>query len=190
MTEPTQAPSLSGYLDIFPRWLASLGDDGAELGKLVADSAGSEAGGASDATRRLAIAGLNYIFKSLDLIPDGIDDLGYCDDAFVIRIAAALACEEEAPSHPESITRLAGEAHHVREFLGAEDYGRLVTYVRGLPKSAARGRTVADIMNDASVRASFLHEVSTWSASYRAPSFSRDIRTLMKVKAFLNAKLA
>ncbi len=37
-------------------------------------------------SRRYATAGLNYIFKSLDLIPDGIDDIGFCDDAFVIRV--------------------------------------------------------------------------------------------------------
>jgi hypothetical protein len=29
------------------------------------------------------------IFKSLDLIPDGIEDLGFIDDAFVFRVAAA-----------------------------------------------------------------------------------------------------
>ena len=63
------------YLEVFPAWLRSLGEDAAALGTIV-ESTGSEA------VRRNVTVGLNYIFKSLDLIPDGIDDLGYLDDAF------------------------------------------------------------------------------------------------------------
>ena len=45
-------------------------------------------------------------------------------------------------------------------------------------------------MTDASVRTSFVHEVSAWSKEYQVPSFTRDVKTLIKLKAFLNAKLA
>ena len=31
------------------------------------------------------------MFKSLDLIPDGLEGLGFLDDAFVLRVAAGLA---------------------------------------------------------------------------------------------------
>ncbi|HEY8073169.1 MAG TPA: DUF1232 domain-containing protein [Labilithrix sp.] len=173
--------SLDRYLDVFPAWLRSLGEDAAALGPMVVDG--------NDEVRRYVASGLNYIFKSLDLIPDGIDDLGFCDDAFVIRVAAALACEADGAAKAGVLGRLADDANQVREFLG-DDYARLETYVKGLRKGAARGRTVDDIMSDASARTSFVSEVAAWAKEYQVPSFTRDVKTLIKLKAFLSAKLA
>jgi hypothetical protein len=178
----TDTAALARYLDVFPEWLRTLGEDAGALGGVV----GSDA---PDEVRSFLAAGLNYIFKSLDLIPDGIDDLGFCDDAFVIRVAAALALEENAASKDGVLGKLADEAGEVKAFLG-DDYDRLVTYVRGLKKGAARGRTVEDIMTDTAVRGAFLSEVSAWAAEYQVPSFTRDVKTLIKLKAFLSAKLA
>jgi hypothetical protein len=170
------------FLDIFPNWLRSLGADAAELGKVV------DAGGSASA-RRYVAAGLNYIFKSLDLIPDGIDDIGFMDDAFVLRVAAALACAEDPSAKTGVVGRLAEEDATVREFLGP-DYERLERYVKQLPKGAARGRTVDDILRDASVCSTFLSEVNAWSKEYQVPAFTRDPKTLIKLRAFLGAKLA
>lgn len=180
----TDNTQLTRYLDVFPSWLRTLGEDAGALGEVVGKS-----GEGDEETRRLVASGLNYIFKSLDLIPDGIDDLGFCDDAFVIRVASALACEANPAAKEGVVGRLADDAKQVEEFLG-EDYGRLVTYVRGLKKGAARGRTVEDILTDESTRASFLTEVSAWAKDYQVPSFTRDVKTLIKLKAFLSAKLA
>jgi hypothetical protein len=178
--------SLAPYLDVFPDWLGTLGADAAELGRLLG---AGDADAPSGDVRRFVIAGLNYIFKSLDLIPDGIDDLGYCDDAFVLRVAASLACAEDVGARTGALGRLADEATRVEEFLG-EDYVKLADYVRALRKGAARGRTVEEIVGDSAVRSSFLHEVASWSAEYKAPAFTRDVKTLIKLKAFLSAKLA
>ena len=178
----TDPATLSRYLDMFPAWLRTLGEDAGALGKVV-DADGN------DDVRRYVASGLNYIFKSLDLIPDGIDDLGFCDDAFVIRVAASLAVEAEPSAAEGVVGRLAEEAKAVSDFLG-DDYARLVAYVQGLRKGAARGRTVEDIMTDASARSSFVHEVSAWATEYQVPSFTRDVKTLIKLKAFLSAKLA
>jgi hypothetical protein len=181
MTE-TSHESLTRYLDVFPAWLRSLGEDAGALGTMVT-------GTGHDEVQRYVTSGLNYIFKSLDLIPDGIDDLGFCDDAFVIRVAAALAVESEPAAKDGVLGRLADDARQVEEFLG-EDYPRLVAYVKGLRKGAARGRTVEDIMTDQAARTSFVHEVAAWSKEYQVPSFTRDVKTLIKLKAFLSAKLA
>jgi uncharacterized membrane protein YkvA (DUF1232 family) len=181
MTTP-ETPTLASYLDVFPEWLRTLGEDAGALGLVVSTPHGEEA------TRYVA-AGLNYIFKSLDLIPDGIDDLGFCDDAFVIRVAASLACEEDPAASEGVLARLAQEAKQVEGFL-EEDYPRLVAYVKGLRKGAARGRTVEDILTDPAVRSAFVHEVAAWASEYRVPSFTRDVKTLIKLKAFLSAKLA
>ncbi len=179
----TDNAQLTRYLDVFPSWLRTLGEDAGALGAVVGKPEEDEE------TRRLVASGLNYIFKSLDLIPDGIDDLGFCDDAFVIRVASALACEANPAVKDGVVGRLADDAKQVEEFLG-EDYARLVTYVRGLKKGAARGRTVEDILTDESMRASFLAEVTAWAKDYQVPSFTRDVKTLIKLKAFLSAKLA
>lgn len=175
---------LVSYLDVFPEWLQALGRDAAALGQVTAETP-------SDDVRRYCIAGLNYIFKSLDLIPDGIDDLGFCDDAFVVRVAAALACDADPAERERGgvLARLAEEAKQVEAFLGA-DYPRLVAYVEALRKGAARGRTVEDIMSESAIRETFLREVEVWAAEYTVPSFTRDVKTLIKLKAFLSAKLA
>ncbi len=182
MSEPTDLR----YLDLFAGYLKSLGDDAADLGKVV-DASDADA---KDASLIFVVASLNYIFKSLDLIPDGIDDLGFMDDAFVVRISAAFAVAGEDPAsiHP-TVARLAKEAADVRAFLEA-DAARLDAYVHGLRKGSARGRTIDVILDDADARRAFVREVAAWALSYEAPSFTRDVKTLIKLKSFLNAKLA
>jgi len=178
MSDPS---SDSRYLEMFPSWLRSLGEDVAGLGQVAE-------GGAPEEARRYVVAGLNYLFKSLDLIPDGIDDLGFLDDAFVLRVAAALAVAEQPAAKTDLLGRLSDDARAIGEFLGA-DYARLETYVKGLRKGAARGRTVDDILSDKATRDTFLGEVRSWSKGFQAPTFTRDAKTLVKLKSFLSAKL-
>ncbi|HEY3256983.1 MAG TPA: YkvA family protein [Polyangiaceae bacterium] len=172
-------------LDAFPDWLRSLADDARALASVL------EAEGASVAQRRSAAA-LNYLFKSLDLIPDGLEDLGFIDDAFVVRAAAAaikLEAEAELSADPTgTLARLSSEAELVQEFLGSE-YGRLTKYVAGLEQSSARGRSVATIMTDESARTDFVREVRQWAEGYVVPAFTRDQRNLVKLRSFLLAKL-
>jgi uncharacterized membrane protein YkvA (DUF1232 family) len=170
------------YLEVFPQWLRSLGDDAGAVGEAIASDMGAD-----DATRSL-IAGLNYIFKSLDLIPDGIDDLGFLDDAFVLRVACSHAIDARPAAKQGVVQRLSDDARAVKDFLG-DDFARLEAYVKGLLKGAARGRTVEEIATDAPTRTQFLQEVKAWSSGYQVPSFTRDQKTLVKLKAFLSAKL-
>jgi uncharacterized membrane protein YkvA (DUF1232 family) len=171
-------------LDTFPEWLRTLADDANDLAAAVGD------GNAPEAVRRYATGALNYLFKSLDLISDGIEDLGYLDDAFVLRVAAALAVAEapDAETQTPKVARLAADAKLIASLLGS-DYARLETYVKRLKTGAARGRTVDDILGDDGVRRDFLNEVSGWSNSYEVPSFVRDEKNLVKLKSFLSAQL-
>jgi uncharacterized membrane protein YkvA (DUF1232 family) len=176
-------PSLDArYLEIFPGFLRSLGEDVGALGEIVA-------GEVPVVVRRYATAAINYVFKSLDLIPDGIEDLGFLDDAFVVRVAASLAVASDPSAREGAMGPLADDARSVREFLGDDVYTRLEAHVEGLLKGAARGRTVDDVVDDAGTRATFLGEVAAWSTEYRVPTFTRDVKTLIKLKAFLGAKL-
>lgn len=171
----------SRCLEAFPAWLRSLADDAQQLAALLGQA------DATPAAQRGAASALNYLFKSLDLIPDGLEDLGFIDDAFVLRAAAALVDPAERGA-AGVLARLAAETELVREFLG-EDYARLERYVGKLGEGQARGRSVASIVEDASVRADFVREVAQWGAGYAAPSFARDVRSLVKLKSFLSRRL-
>ncbi len=169
-------------LDTFPNWLRTLGDDASALAAWMADET------APEAARRYIAGGLNYLFKSLDLIPDGIEDLGYLDDAFVLRVAAALAIAEAPSAKVDVLSRLGGEAGLVSELLG-DKAGAFEAYVRSLTKGAARGRTVDEILGDRETLKGFVGEVAAWSKTYEAPVFSRDEKNLVKLKAFLAEKI-
>lgn len=170
-------------LETFPNWLRSLGHDAeAMVDALNADST-------PEAARRSLAAGLNYVFKSVDLIPDGIDDIGYLDDAFVLRIATAHASANGLDvAGAASLGTLVSDVDLVKGFLG-DDYGRLEVYVQGLKRSAARGRSVDDIIAGDTVRADFTADVKGFARSYASPSFGREEKNLIKLRAFFDAKL-
>lgn len=171
----------SRCLEAFPGWLKSLAEDAQKLAGLL------EHAEASPAAQRSAASALSYLFKSLDLIPDGLEDLGFIDDAFVLRVAAALVSEADRDADGVLVT-LAADAALISEFLGA-DYGRLEQYVEKLENGSARGRSVAQILEDSAVRADFVREVRQWSTSYAPPSFARDTRSLVKLRSFLGTRL-
>lgn len=168
------------FLQTFHGYLTTLADDARALGAIV------ESG--SDSERRFATLALTYLFKSLDLIPDGIDDIGYCDDAFVFRVAMAQAADADAASS-DVAKRMADESAIVKEFLG-DIYPMLDTYVRSLGKSAARGRSVDDVMTYADIRTIFVSEVRAWADGYECPAFAGEEKTAARLRAFLRAKLS
>lgn len=171
----------SRCLEAFPAWLKTLADDAQSLAALL------EPPGASPGARRSAALALNYLFKSIDLIQDGLEDLGFIDDAFVLRVAATQVGESEREAD-SVLTKLAEQAALIEEFLGP-DYARLESYVQKLEGTSARGRSVAQILEDEALRAELVREVSEWAAGYAAPSFARDPRSLVKLRSFLAARL-
>lgn len=169
------------FLDAFVSWLRALGEDAQQLAAVLSVEESPAV------ARQAAAGGLNYLFKSLDLIPDGIDDIGYLDDAFVLRVASAQAVAVGVTSLG-GLTRLAEEDAVVREFLGPL-YPRLEKYVTGLRSGAARGRTVQEILAKERMLEEFLSDVQSFATSYQAPKFSREPKTLVKLRAFFDAKL-
>lgn len=181
---------MTAYLDTFPNWLRSLGDDTIALALVLGDDALTS--GAAQA----AASGVNYLFKSLDIIPDGIDDIGYVDDAFVLRVCAAQAKSEQEKSDGGALSEeaeatlnsLAEGTELIREFLG-DDYARLDQYCRALRHGSARGRKVADIVEQVQLRADFISDARGFAESFEAPSFAREEKNLKKLLAFFDAKL-
>ncbi len=170
-------------LETFPNWLSALGTDA----EAMVDALASE--GTPEAAQRSLAGGLNYVFKSVDLIPDGIDDIGYLDDAFVLRVAVrrardvGLAVEGRA-----ALTQLVTDDDLVKRFLGG-DYMRLEHYVTGLEKGSARGRSVSDILSNEGVRSDFVADVKGFGRNYGPPAFAREEKNLIKLRAFFDAKL-
>jgi uncharacterized membrane protein YkvA (DUF1232 family) len=185
------------YLEVFTAWLRSLPEDAQAFAALLADES------APVLARSLAARGLSYLVKSLDLIQDGIEDLGFIDDALVLRLLAAdalsalaLAAEgDEAAVSDESslptssvLETLAGDVALIEEFLGP-DFARLMRYVSTLDPISTRGRSVEQILGDATVLDQLCSEVRAWADRYEAPAFSRDPKNLVKLRAFLKTKL-
>ena len=172
-------------LNTFPEWLRSLADDLTALAGLLKNAQLPEE------LRLWVASAIGYVFKSVDLIPDGIEDLGYLDDAFVLRVVAARALEEsqeDQSSSPMPLTQLAEGVALIRTLLGT-DFARLDDFVSGLRIAVVRGKSPSDIVQDAAVAAQVCDEVASFAGSYVAPPFAQDERTLIKFKSFLSAKL-
>ncbi len=170
----------SRALSAFAAWLVSLGDDTRAVADVVADAS------VPAAVRKPLAGSLNYLFKSLDLIDDGIEGLGFMDDAFVLRVAAASAAAQG--SLPDTLAALAEDAKLVTEFLG-DLSPRLEKFVAGLGKGVVRGRSVEAILEEVSVREEMLGDVRGWASRYAAPKFLMDEQSLVKLRSFLSAKL-
>lgn len=174
------------FLDVFPGWLRSLSGDAEALGAILGKKGGSEA------AREVIAGGLNYLFKSLDLVPDGTDDIGYLDDTFVLRITADLAIREDtsgvSAESLRELNRLANDADTVRAFLGG-DAARLEAYVTSQRKGAARGRSAHDIARVPAVCDAFMSDLRGFAKGYQPPNFAREEKNLVRLRAFFDAKL-
>ena len=178
-------PDSHDPLDLFPNWLRSLDADARVFSRALCDAR-------LDAEERTYIAGaLNYLLKSVDLIPDGVEDLGFLDDAFILRRTALQVLRQEggAGAHYPELSKLGSEALDVNEFLGT-DAERLAEFVSGLRITSVRGRSPSDIVEDENLARQVADEAASWAESYQCPTFLRDEKTLVKLKAFLATKLA
>jgi uncharacterized membrane protein YkvA (DUF1232 family) len=175
------------YLATFAPWLAALGEDARELARCLDDVQ------VPAQVRILVAGGLSYLLKSLDLVPDGAQDIGLLDDAFVLRIAASLATATPGTWRQAEagvlLKRLAAEADAVRTFLGPV-YPRLVEYTRSLGRGMARGRPIADLVVNDETRGAFVADLNGWASTYEAPPPLADATALLKLRAFLETRLA
>lgn len=169
------------------RALAAFGDYLGTLAvdtKLLLDVVSDES--QSKAMRAKLAAAVNYIFKSLDLIDDGIEGLGYLDDAFVLRVSCQQA--EQVGALPESLLALRSDADLVLAFLG-DLRERFDSFVAQLETGRVRGRSAEEIVSDEAERQELSHDILSWASRYKKPQFALDERGLIQLRAFLGAKL-
>jgi uncharacterized membrane protein YkvA (DUF1232 family) len=171
----------SQYLDLFPHWLDSLGQDAEALAELAADES------TAPEAQRVLVAGLNALLKSIDLIPDGLQELGYVDDAFILRACVRLAVAAHVDLADAAVCkRLAADAETIQRFLGAEVHGRFVSYVKSLPGVSVRGRSADEIVGDDALLSEFVAEVRGFAAQYQSSGFGRDEKNLIRLRGFLD----
>jgi uncharacterized membrane protein YkvA (DUF1232 family) len=176
------SPLESRCLEQFPSWLRSLTTDARALCQVLESDA-------DEPLRKSAAVALNYLFKSIDLIPDGLEDLGYLDDAFVFRACAARAAASSALAAESELQRLSNDVELIREFLGP-DFEHLERYVAALGDRPVRGRSVAALLEDADMRSELVRDVQSWAASFESPNFLRDAKSLVKLRSFLSTRLS
>lgn len=170
-------------LDQFPAWLRSLAADVAELVQVL------NSNNITEDTQCYIIGGLHYVLKSLDIIPDGVGDIGFLDDALTLRVAASLALQEDPAARSAVVlVRLASDTKLIAGLL-SRDYARLQVYVKALSKGTIRGQAINEMIHDDMTRFSFLHEISSWVSRYQAPTVTLDEQTLIQLQSFLSTKL-
>ncbi len=174
-------------LEVFPNWLSTLPNDvGIILQALKSEGLNLEA-------KRILLGSINYLFKSLDLIPDEVDDLGYLDDAFVLRLSAEAALEQGLGDVPDTVKleldSLAKGTGLLKEFFDTDIYRRFAQYVTRLRTGAARGRTVDELVESHPTYDSFVKEIENFISGFRVPNFERDENNLIKLAAFFDARL-
>jgi uncharacterized membrane protein YkvA (DUF1232 family) len=173
-------------LEIFPHWLASLADD-------VCTIQDALAGNLSREVKQTLAGGINYLFKSLDLVPDGIDDIGYVDDAFVLRMASRRACNQGIESLSDDLRtklgRMSLDVDVIAELLGEDLFKRFQKYTDALANGSARGRTVDEILDIPEIAAEFSAEMVDFLDTYENPGFNDDEKNIIKLKAFMEARL-
>ncbi|HMJ11072.1 MAG TPA: hypothetical protein VK524_06670, partial [Polyangiaceae bacterium] len=183
----------SQCLMAFPEWLQRLPADSRAFADVLQQA------DAPRPVRAEAAAALNHLVKSLDLVPQSIEELGFIETAFVLRAAAARMLQDSADasdstqsadrdtqtSDPASVfSALAEEASLLEPFLGA-DFPRFTRYMGSLGELVVRGRSVPALLNDVDPRSELCDMVTSWAASYRAPRFVSDAKSLVKIRAFL-----
>jgi hypothetical protein len=177
----------SSHGAVFGGWLAGLGEQARELSRLL------EREDAPEALRRFGAETVNQLLHAADLIPEGIEDLGYLETLFAFRVLAREACDIQ-PDLPGAdpggtLARLAAEAELIQSFLGAQDYVRLGAIVRGQRERRARGRAATDLLESPEARSTAVEEAQSWAERYRAPSFGAGSHDLVRLLSFLRTRL-
>ena len=171
-------------LESFPTWLTVLAHDVRTLAELVASES-------SEAARRVAAASLSYLVKPLDWTNEGVQELGLFEDACIMRaLVAALPAEERAAEASGLFDRFATEAVILLEFLGTEDASRLERHVQILESRSSGGSNVENLLSNPEAVATLVNDTQRWADRYSPPVLLRDAKDLLKLKAFLSARLA
>jgi uncharacterized membrane protein YkvA (DUF1232 family) len=176
------------HIDVFKGWADTIRQD-ADAFRAVLESAKADA-----ASRRLAASALLYLVSRMDLIPDWNEGIGVIDDVMVLRVCAQLTqgCDRGAlPTAAEkTLDRMANEADKISGFLGGVIYDKLRAYCAKLVDLPVRGRSPAQLIDDAAARKALYAEIDD-EIKRSVPIVVNDPADAeLRLKAYLTHKLA
>jgi hypothetical protein len=177
------------FLAAFSGWLRALGEDVLSLAHLL---------GTPEAPMpyRLAAArALHGWLRLTELVPEGIEALGYLEGAFAFRVIAdAALAERAATDSPETgeadgrVRRLAADAPLVAEFLGDDLPPFRERWLS--PEATTRaGRPASALLEDDALRHDVQREVREAVQLYQAPELGDGPEELVKIEAFFRTRI-
>jgi len=172
-------------LEDFPRWLQALDEDVAILARTC------QSEHAQGPAKAALITCLNLLLRSVDLSVDKIAELAYLEIALTLRAAAAEALREQPDlaRDAEELVRLAQEGALVRKFLGEGLDEAQLDALRRARAIEVRGRSVANLLEHSEQLDELTEDVDQWREQYAAPGFSAEHTGLIKLHAFMRARL-
>lgn len=174
------------FLPAFASWLHTLGEDVLSLAHLL------ESPDAPAPFRAASAEALSYLLRTSELIPEGIEHLGYLEVAFAFRAVAKRALADESEGGESSlegrVPRLAAEAALIVEFL-QDDIDAFWETVLAPAALSRAGRPATDVLEDAELRAATLESARAWVELYRAPELSPGEEELVKIRSFFRTRL-
>lgn len=176
------------HIDVFKSWADTIRQD-IDAFKALLESEKADAN-----SKQLAGAALLYQVGKLDLIPDWNEGIGVIDDVMVLRVCAQLTQSHARGPLPTSaevaLGRMANEADKIQDFLGGALYDKLKAYCAKLIDQAVRGRTPAQLIEDAAQRTALATELDD-ELKKTVPIVVNDPTDAeLRLKAYLTHKLA
>lgn len=178
---------MAAHIDVFKGWAETIRQD-TDAWKALLESAKADVH-----ARRLAAAALSYLVSRMDLIPDWNEGIGVLDDAMVLRVCAQLSQNQArgdlTAAAEVSLERMANEAERIGEFLGGPIYDRLRAHCAKLVDQPVRGRTAAQLVDDAAARAALYVELEDEIKRSVPVVISDPADAEVRLKAYLTHKL-
>lgn len=175
------------HIDVFKQWAETIRQD-TEACKVLLES-----GKADASSRRLAGTALLYLVSRMDLIPDWNEGIGVLDDVMVLRVCAQLTQTHERGPLPTAteicLERMANEADKISQFLGGPLYDKLRAYCARLSDEPVRGRTPAQLVDDAELRTALYAELDAEIKSTVPVVVKDPTDAELRLKSYLTHKL-
>jgi uncharacterized membrane protein YkvA (DUF1232 family) len=175
------------YIDVFKGWADTIHHD-IDAFKALLESKAADA-----SSKQLAAAALSYLVSRMDLVPDWNEGIGVLDDVMVLRVCAQLTQGHERGPLPTaaeiSLERMANEADKITGFLGGAIYDKLRAYCAKFVDHPVRGRTAAQLADDAAARKALYAEIDDELKRTVPIVISDPSDAEVRLKAYLTHKL-
>jgi hypothetical protein len=180
-------PSDASCLQTFSRWLEGMPAEVTALCEVLEST--PETRGVPEECRRASAESLAHLIRSIELIPDGVEALGYLENLFAFRAIMREAAAGLDASADDTSRRLAAEAELVAGFLG-DDFGRLREATQRAREHTRAGQRASDLLDDAERRRAAVERLKAWAGAYRAPELASTEAEALKLRSFLRVRLA